>query len=183
MTVYVLRSDNLVKIGFSENIVKRVGAIVSATPVPVEFVGYMPGGVEVEKHLHTIFSATRFSGEWFVETPSMRSLFEVLLIKGLPAAPVRTRISKRPEPGIDIASASAKLRERAAHRWPTHSHAERVAFSATELGWNISRCRDVYYAARRASLRAFEVQELERWASRRLALVIAPELKAEENRK
>src|SRR5690606_37164476 len=87
MTIYVLRSDDLVKIGFTDDLHRRVQAIIAAVPVPVEFVGYMPGTREVEAHLHRQFAAHRFSGEWYVETPDMRRIFGGLLIQRLPSKP------------------------------------------------------------------------------------------------
>src|SRR6187551_1500485 len=97
MSIYVLRSDNLVKIGFSENLRNRVQSIIATIPVPVEFVGHMPGGRDFEAHLHEIFAESRFSGEWFVESDKMRSLFETLLIARLPRPQTRAEIRKTSE--------------------------------------------------------------------------------------
>lgn len=158
MSIYVLRSDNLVKIGFSDNLRKRVNSIISAIPVPVEFVGHMPGGREVEAHLHEVFKPTNFSGEWFVETPEMRSAFDVLLIQNLPELVRNERVKKRSsERTAEIASA---LREIALEKWPADSHATRIDKLAAGLGWNRSRVKDCYYGDSRVALRSFEEDEV-----------------------
>jgi hypothetical protein len=100
MSVYVLRSDNLVKIGFSDQLSTRVHTIIQAAMVPVEFVGHMPGGREVEAHLHSLFADRRFSGEWFVESREMRILFDALLIPKMPEAPTRKRERRALETGV-----------------------------------------------------------------------------------
>lgn len=114
MSIYVLRSDNLVKIGFSEHLRNRVGAIISVVPLPVEFVGYMPGNRDVEKHLHEKFATSRFSGEWFVETPAMRVVFEALLTPHMPVITPREKVQKRTSG--ELAALSEELRKAAALR-------------------------------------------------------------------
>lgn len=159
MSIYVLRSDNLIKIGFSDDIRARVGSIVSGVPVPVEFVGHMPGGRDVEAHFHSLFDANRFSGEWFVETREMRVLFDALLIPKLPSPPPR-RDSDPKRTSNEVAEVSESLRLSAAERWPADSHATRITNLANALGWNRSRVKDCYYRDPRVAMRAFEKEEV-----------------------
>ncbi len=165
MSIYVLRSDNLVKIGFSNDLRKRVQAIISTIPMAVEFVGHMPGDREVEAHLHSVFNAHRFSGEWFVETPAMASLFDMLLTKGLPEIERGEPDVKRTGSTADIAVWSNRIRSESAHRWPEFSHGGRVTALANHLGWNQNRAKDVYYADKRIALRGFEVRALAQFCS------------------
>lgn len=163
MSIYVLRSDNLVKIGFSEHLRTRVNAIIAATPVPVEFVGHMPGGRDLEAHLHERFAAHRFSGEWFVETPAMRDAFESILTPRLPAGEQALPAKKRtvdPEASRILA---ARIRNAAAQCWPDRGKVERVDALAERLGWNRSRVFGLYYSDTRVALRAFEQEELDSW--------------------
>lgn len=181
MSIYVLRSDNLVKIGFSDNLRHRVQSIIAATPVAVEFVGHMPGGKDVEKHLHEIFSASNFSGEWFVETDEMRRLFDVLLVPRLPRPQTAKQI-KRSAEKTSTKMLSARVRSAAAWRWPNKRKTEIVTELAAVLGWSSTRTKDFYYANPRLSLRAFELKEVEEWLENRRepAFAIAPELRDEE---
>ncbi|MDW9574716.1 hypothetical protein GOB36_26690 [Sinorhizobium meliloti] len=162
MSIYVLRSDNLVKIGFSDNLRSRVRAIISSVPVPVEFVGHMPGGKEVEEHLHSIFAASRFSGEWFVESEEMRAVFETLLTPRLPD-PERPKQIKRSVEKTSTQQVSLNVRDAAAHKWPTKSKSEIVDALASDLGWSRTRTRDFYYADPRIALRAYEMAEVDKW--------------------
>jgi hypothetical protein len=164
VTVYVLRSDNLVKIGFTDDICKRVQSIVAAVPVPVEFVGHMPGDRKVETHLHSIFAAHHFSGEWFVETPEMHAVFALLLVTDLPKLLSKRRAHKRRSDN-DIEAARELIRATAADRYPRLTHQKRIDEVATALGWNRCRVRDLYYADPRAIVRAYEAAELTTWAT------------------
>jgi len=165
MSVYVLRSVNLIKIGYSENIRLRVGAIISSSPVPVEFVGHMPGDREVEAHLHAKFDAARFSGEWFVESPAMRDFFSILLTPGLPAIESKREQRRRMENGYqdDVAE---RVRNAAKARWPHKTIADRIDSIAEETGWPRSRAKDVYYSHSKIRLRAFETPQIEEWLSK-----------------
>lgn len=180
MAIYVLRSDNLVKIGHSGDVATRARAIIAAVPVPVEFVGYMPGDIAVEQHLHSCFDKHRFSGEWFVETAEMRALFDVLLIKGMPvrrALPQSGIRAKTEDSTRDFIART--LRDRGAKKWPLSSHADRISNIADDLGWPRNRVKDLYYSDNRISVRKEEFEQIEVWGER-LAFAIAPELKAEE---
>lgn len=160
MSIYVLRSDNLVKIGFSDNLRNRVQAIISTVPVPVEFVGHMPGDRDMEKHLHDIFGASHFSGEWFVETTAMTALFETILIPNMPQIET-TKQQKRKAELSEMKSVKAKVRLVANSRWPLLSKADQVLALASELNWTKSRTRDLFYGDPRMVLRAFEQADLD----------------------
>lgn len=160
MSIYVLRSDNLVKIGFSDNLRNRVQSIVSTVPVPVEFVGHMPGDRDMEKHLHDIFDASHFSGEWFVETPAMTVFFETILIPNMPQIET-VKQQKRKAEQSETKSVQERVRQVANARWPLLSKADQVLAIAAALGWTRSRAKDLFYGEPRMVLRAFEQADLD----------------------
>lgn len=173
MSIYVLRSAELVKIGYSANLHKRVGSIVSGSPVAVEFVGHMPGERDVEAHLHQRFAAHRFSGEWFVETEEMRSVFAAILTPKMPQPlPPKGPVGRRDRDHSAVLEFKERLREASARLLPMANHTERTIALANALGWPKSRVKDVYHGDLRVSLRAVETEELN-------AFLLAPELKAE----
>lgn len=173
MVVYVVRSAGFVKIGYSERLEIRVRALITMTPVKAELVGWMPGGRDLEAHLHERFADQRFSGEWFFETPEMAASFTTFLNPEIPERESTPANPMRKGSDQDISEWSNKVRKHAAGCWPELTHRKRIDELAGVLGWNRGRVKDLYYADRRISLRAFEQEELARW----LALLIAPELR------
>ncbi|MDK4703879.1 GIY-YIG nuclease family protein [Rhizobium sp. CNPSo 4062] len=173
MSIYVLRSAELVKIGYSADLRQRVSSIIASIPVPVEFVGHMPGDRDLEAHLHERFAATRFSGEWFVETDEMRQVFAVILTPKLPETKKITSGSiKRARDHSAVSVMQEQLRRAAAHRFPESSHGDRITSLADLLKWPRSRVKDVYYGDKRVSLRAAEIDDL--------AYAIAPEIREDK---
>jgi hypothetical protein len=174
MTIYVLRSKHLVKIGVTENLRVRLSSYRSMAPMEFELVGHMPGDIAVEQHLHDRFSAHHLSGEWFVETAEMRAVFDAILDPEMPIV-VTEKTRKRRDPS-DVTAISEQVKTAAAHRWPTDGIGTRISHVAHELGWTRNRVRDLFYADPRIVIRAAEQEELSRW----LALWIAPELRGDE---
>lgn len=86
MSVYFLRSRDLIKIGFSDNVAARVAAQIAANPFGCEYVGYMPGGREVERHLHQKFADHRVRGEWFRENDALTRFIADMAFPALPDA-------------------------------------------------------------------------------------------------
>ena len=166
MSIYVLRSDNLVKIGFSDSLRQRVRAIIAAVPVPVEFVGHMPGDRDVEKHLHARFAAYRFSGEWFKETEEMRAVFSALLTPNMPA-PMTPRAERRSSNRDAQFALADRVKSEAFLRWPGKSKADVVLDLAEIFGWPKSRTRDFYYKEPRIVLRGVEFQDVSAWLEAR----------------
>lgn len=65
--VYVLGTpgSNIVKIGRTTNLAKRVADIQRMSPVPLVVLWSCPGGHELETNLHRHFKTVRSHGEWF----------------------------------------------------------------------------------------------------------------------
>lgn len=71
MTVYfITRKDrqDMVKIGYSENLQVRLFAIATSFPEGIELLATVDGGREVEKAFHKAFERCRVEGEWFKRT-------------------------------------------------------------------------------------------------------------------
>lgn len=160
MTVYFVRHNNLIKIGFTEDLEKRFQQIKATTPVSVEFLGHMPGDKNVEAHLHQIFDAFRFSGEWFAENESLMSLIFLLAIKEMPAKAATPKFRKRLKNDDAWSAEARRAREFAAHRWPMASHQVRTKNLAALLGWGERRVRSLYQDEDSATLRAVELEQL-----------------------
>jgi len=58
-----------IKIGFSDNVRRRMSELRSANGQHLVLLGVMDGGKSLEQHLHTKFK--RLQGEWFDATPEL----------------------------------------------------------------------------------------------------------------
>lgn len=65
--VYVVQcgSTNFLKIGYSENLQKRIESPQIGSPYPLQLLATWPGGWSLEQHLHRRFADLRQKGEWF----------------------------------------------------------------------------------------------------------------------
>lgn len=125
--VYVLGTpgSNVVKIGRTTNLKKRLADIQRMSPVPLEVLWTHPGGFELESALHRRFANIRSHGEWFrfdrSPVTSIREAVEAL-------APERKREDDSPWPLTRIAeilptqAGEATLRIRA--HLASHAHGE-----------------------------------------------------------
>lgn len=87
MSVYFLGHQDLVKIGFSEDVRSRFAQIKNGGATrDVSFLGYMPGDRDLEKHLHHKFSAHRAYGEWFRSTPELLAMIDAVCDKQMPSS-------------------------------------------------------------------------------------------------
>ncbi|NKX16177.1 GIY-YIG nuclease family protein [Brucella pseudogrignonensis] len=62
---YFARSGDLVKIGFSKSVPKRLKSISTACPTEIEIIKIIPGTSQTERYFHTHFGSYRQKGEWF----------------------------------------------------------------------------------------------------------------------
>lgn len=160
MSIYVIRFQSTYKIGFSGDLVRRVGSFLSLLPPGVKFVGHMPGDRDVERHLHHRFAGSTSRGEWFNETPEMLAFCSLMLIREMPkpaTAPVEGRIADEASSWQEI---SDRLREEAARRWPTLNHSQRKALLAEILAWRPRRVKSLYENERTLALRVSELETL-----------------------
>lgn len=163
MSIYVIRYGDLLKIGFTDNLPNRVYQIIKGIPGNVAtLVGHMPGDRDVEAHLHSVFAACRFSGEWFRETPELVDWCALMLIKELPTPELeRVTGSRKGQYQEEATATKERLREYALQRWPRKNHAERTDALAEALGWRHSRLHGFYHGDGRAVLRSTEASQIE----------------------
>ena len=74
--VYFLSYGDAVKIGYSNDIDKRVKSIRLMSPVPLTLIGVIPGGKDKEHELHMRFYHQRKHGEWFSLTGELKHFIE-----------------------------------------------------------------------------------------------------------
>lgn len=72
--VYVIQCGltDFLKIGYSENLQKRIDALQGGSPYPLRVLATWPGGSELESYLHQEFAELRHAGEWFCFPPCRR---------------------------------------------------------------------------------------------------------------
>jgi hypothetical protein len=69
--IYFLRTEQGIKIGFSEDPGVRIGALKTGMASPIQGLVVMPGTMKMERELHRMFAIHRKSGEWFREAPEI----------------------------------------------------------------------------------------------------------------
>jgi hypothetical protein len=163
MSVYFLRHNDLVKIGFSDDISRRLGNLRNMSPVPLELVGWMPGGKDVEAHLHSIFRSTRDSGEWFGITPELQTVMDLLLLRDLPVAAKEIAPRVYAAGQVEWARLGIALRAEAISRWPTDTHKRRKELITADLGWGSRRVRQLYDQNGHGRLLTHETTALDAW--------------------
>lgn len=72
--VYFIEAVGLerIKIGVSEDPVKRMGQLAASAPTQLRLLGAMPGDAATEKRLHERFAHLRFEREWFHGTAELK---------------------------------------------------------------------------------------------------------------
>lgn len=163
MSIYVIRYGDLYKIGFSDQLAKRVYQITTGIPGgAASLVGHMPGDRDVEAHLHSVFGGSRFSGEWFRETPELLAWCGLMLIPDLPSPELgRVTGSRKGQYQEEATATKERLRRYAAQRWPDKTHNDRIDALAQVLGWRRSRVHCFYHGDGRSVLRSTEAAQVE----------------------
>lgn len=85
--VYFAQSGHggAIKIGYSWNTYGRRSNLNTASPVPVRWLGDIPGTPDLERELHRKFAHLRIKGEWFSPAPELIEHIDVLLARGAAA--------------------------------------------------------------------------------------------------
>lgn len=161
MSVYFIRHQHLVKIGYSSNLGQRAAQIINEIAGPAEFVGHMPGERDLEAHLHKVFASQRFAGEWFVENEPIRTFAAIALDPELPRpSDPMVALSRRSEANEATAEMKARLRRLAAHLWPQASHLDRKSELQKALQWSRRRVRSLYEGEPGANIRQVEADQV-----------------------
>lgn len=97
--VYVLGTpgSNVVKIGRTTNLVKRLADIQRMSPVPLVALWTCPGGHELETKLHRHFKAIRSHGEWFTFLDDPVPLIRAAVEADLWVPPGEPIVKQRPK--------------------------------------------------------------------------------------
>lgn len=80
--VYFVLSGDRIKIGFSANIPKRLSSLRSSSAHPMQLLGAIDGGRELEAAIHEKLSAKRKQREWFEDCEEVRALLQDLMERG-----------------------------------------------------------------------------------------------------
>ena len=78
--IYVIgnKEHNICKIGFTNNVFKRIRSIQTGCPFPLEIFCVIHGSMETEKKLHEKYKDLRLNGEWFkYQNPLKNSIEKV----------------------------------------------------------------------------------------------------------
>ncbi len=70
--IYFLQCKNYIKIGRTNNILKRMVEIQCFNPFPLKLLLVFEGGSKQEASLHTRFGKDRIKGEWFLLSPHLK---------------------------------------------------------------------------------------------------------------
>lgn len=74
--IYFIRSDNLVKIGYSTNPVDRLHTLQIGSPVELTLVAAFPAHMEEEREIHALLQEFREHGEWFTWCEPIEKMIE-----------------------------------------------------------------------------------------------------------
>ncbi len=77
--LYFIASGDTVKIGTTNDIEKRLGALQTSSPVPLQLLASVTGDRDMERALHRAFIGYRESGEWFRYEGPVRQLVEIII--------------------------------------------------------------------------------------------------------
>lgn len=96
MSVYLIKSDRFIKIGYSESPLSRAGNMQTGNPHELELMAVIPGDTGLESYLHERFAELRVRGEWFECTGLLEIFVNVCqsvfpVPEPAPPAPIRER--------------------------------------------------------------------------------------------
>lgn len=74
--VYFITDGEAVKIGKANNPKSRLAGLQTSHHKPLRFIATMPGGSELERELHRVFSRFRIRGEWFKDCKEIRDFIK-----------------------------------------------------------------------------------------------------------
>ena len=85
-----------IKIGFTDNLTKRLSSLRSSNPEHLVLLGVMEGDREVEKRIHALFDQKQ--GEWFYPSPDLMAFIRLNVEEELRPEPAyRRRGLRSPE--------------------------------------------------------------------------------------
>lgn len=76
--VYFIGGEGRVKIGFANNVAKRLSALQTSCPFELRLLASFQGKMKREREFHERFAALRMSGEWFRLEGEIKDFLESL---------------------------------------------------------------------------------------------------------
>lgn len=78
MSVYFVKQDDFVKIGYATDFDKRLSSLQTASPHTLEALALIPGYKDVEKFFHDKFKHLKHRGEWYKIDDSLMECIKML---------------------------------------------------------------------------------------------------------
>ena len=76
--VYIVETEDFIKVGFTRNLASRLAQINTCTPHQVKLVHSFPGTIQDEQQIHRALGDSRHKLEWFRKTESVLAYVEQL---------------------------------------------------------------------------------------------------------
>src|SRR5262245_23909222 len=79
--VYVLLAERsgMLKVGYAADPGRRLAELQTGSPEELILMGYLPGGPELEQHIHNLLRVEHVHGEWFRATDDVLATLRTLL--------------------------------------------------------------------------------------------------------
>lgn len=82
MAVYFLTDGNLIKIGYTEDITRRLAQLQTGNSRKLEVLSVIPSGTKkTERAIHRNWRMDRVRGEWFNDSPALRTKIKALTVQ------------------------------------------------------------------------------------------------------
>ena len=77
--VYFVQSggDGPIKIGWTQDLDRRIGELQTANAHPLRLIGYLPGSMRDEGAMHARFGHLRMEAEWFRNSPEIHAFLRL----------------------------------------------------------------------------------------------------------
>ena len=76
--IYMIQSNDLVKIGHTNNVSRRLFELQTGNPYKLNLIFMGTGGADEEKELHKAYSKYRANGEWFKIEGEFKRIFDFI---------------------------------------------------------------------------------------------------------
>ena len=76
--IYFIRQRNKLKIGYTEDVDRRIKELQTGSPVRLQLLKVIPGDQVLERQIHELFKEKRAQGEWFHYSGVLKACVKVL---------------------------------------------------------------------------------------------------------
>jgi hypothetical protein len=142
--VYFFAAPDRIKIGFTANLLARFQSLESASLLPLEIVGHIPGTRDLERAIHAEAAPHRIKGEWFADCPEVRAIINRAMQDGASAFNVTAPASR--SKNKEVLWAASALKRIAGPRSVGDSMRDAVVRAAERCGLSYWRAFDLWYA-------------------------------------